>query len=298
MKKAEICVEQRAQILIEALPYIRQFYGKTFVVKYGGKAMEDEAVKRAVLQDIVLLRYVGIIPIVVHGGGPEISEMMRRLGLKPRFVRGMRVTDEETAQIAEMVLAGRIGKELVDQLNRMGALAISLSGKDASLLKVRKIAPEHTGGVDIGLVGEIVSVKTQVLNDLCEKGYIPVVSSIGADDEGRTLNLNADLVTGAIAAALQAEKVIFLTDVPGICRDKSDPSTLISSLTAQEARHLLETGLVDEGMVPKVEGCLRALDGGVPKAHIINGSVPHALLMEIFTDKGIGTMIIPDKGTI
>ncbi len=293
MRRNEITLEQRAQVLIEALPYIRQFYGKTFVIKYGGKAMEDPKAKQAVLQDIVLLRYVGIVPIVVHGGGPEITEMSRRLGLKARFVRGMRVTDQETAQIAEMVLTGRINKELVVQLNQMGAGAIGLSGKDASLLKVRKISPERTGGVDIGFVGEIVAVDTQVLTYLCEKGYIPVVSSIGADDQGQTLNLNADTVTGAIASALEAEKVIFLTDVPGICRDKSDVSTLISSVTAAEVRYLLQSGLVDEGMVPKLEGCLRALDGGVRKAHIINGSVPHALLMEVFTDKGIGTMIVP-----
>ncbi|GBC97727.1 Acetylglutamate kinase [bacterium HR17] len=287
-------LRERAAVLVEALPYIRQFYGKTFVVKYGGKAMVDDELKRSVVQDIVLLRYVGIVPIVVHGGGPEITELMQRLGKEPQFVRGLRVTDAETAEIAEMVLAGKVNKELVDLINRAGGLAVGLGGKDANLLKARKLAPERTGGVDLGFVGEVEAVNPSILHLLANEGYIPVVSSTSADDDGNTLNLNADHVAGKIAAALRCIKLIFLTDVDGIYRDPGDPTTLISTLTASEARELLRAGIIERGMVPKVEACLEALAGGVPHTHIINGAVPHALLMEIFTDKGIGTMIVAD----
>jgi acetylglutamate kinase len=287
-------LRQRTEMLIEALPYIRQFYGKTFVVKYGGKAMVDDELKRSVVQDIVLLRYVGIVPIVVHGGGPEITELMQRLGKEPKFVRGLRVTDAETAEIAEMVLAGKVNKELVDLINRAGGMAVGLGGKDANLLRARKLPPERTGGVDLGFVGEVEEVNPAILHLLAREGYIPVVSSISADEDGNTLNLNADHVAGKIAAALRCTKLIFLTDVDGIYRDPADPTTLLSTLTATQARELLRTGVVDRGMVPKVEGCLEALAAGVPQTHIINGAIPHALLMEVFTDKGIGTMIVPD----
>ncbi len=287
-------LKQRSETLIEALPYIRQFYGKTFVIKYGGNAMVDEELKQSVVQDIVLLRYVGIVPIVVHGGGPEITELMQRLGKEPKFVRGLRVTDAETAEIAEMVLAGKINKELVDLLNRSGGLAVGLNGKDANLLRATKIPPERTGGVDIGFVGEVDEVNPAILHLLSGAGYIPVVSSTSADEEGNTLNLNADHVAGKIAAALQCTKLIFLTDVNGIYRNPKDPSTLISVLKASEAKELLKSGVIDKGMIPKVEACLEALAAGVPQTHIINGSIPHALLMEVFTAKGIGTMIVPD----
>lgn len=287
-------LKRRAEILVEALPYIRQFYGKLFVIKYGGKAMIDEELKRSVVKNIVLLRYVGIVPIVVHGGGPEITELMQRLGKEPKFVRGLRVTDAETAEIAEMVLAGKINKELVDLINRSGGLAVGLNGKDANLLRVSKIPPERTGGVDLGFVGEVEEVNPSVLHLLSSAGYIPVVSSTSADEEGNTLNLNADHVAGKIAAALKSTKLIFLTDVDGIYRDPNDPSTLISVLKASEAKELLQKGVIERGMIPKVEACLEALANGVPQTHIINGSIPHALLMEVFTDKGIGTMIVAD----
>jgi len=250
--------------------------------------------KQSVVCDIVLLRYVGIVPVVVHGGGPEITELMRRLNKEPKFVRGLRVTDAETAEIAEMVLAGKVNKELVDLLNRAGGMAVGLNGKDANLLRATKIPPERTGGVDLGFVGEVEEVNPALLHLLTGAGYIPVVSSTSADEEGNTLNLNADHVAGKIAAALQCTKLIFLTDVEGIYRDPQDPSTLISVLRASEARQLLQESAIDKGMIPKVEACLEALAAGVPQTHIINGAVPHALLMEVFTDKGIGTMIVPD----
>ncbi len=287
-------LRQRSETLVEALPYIRQFYGKTFVIKYGGKAMVDDELKQSVVQDIVLLRYVGIVPIVVHGGGPEITELLQRLGKEPKFVRGLRVTDAETAEIAEMVLAGKVNKELVDLINRAGGLAVGLNGKDANLLRATKISPERTGGVDIGFVGEVEEVNPAILHLLSSAGYIPVVSSTSSDEDGNTLNLNADHVAGKIAAALQCTKIIFLTDVDGIYRDPNDPSTLISVLTASEAKALLASGVIDKGMIPKVEACLEALAAGVPQTHILNGAIPHALLMEVFTAKGIGTMIVPD----
>jgi acetylglutamate kinase len=287
-------LKKRAEVLIEALPYIRQFYGKVFVIKYGGKAMVDEELKRSVVQDIVLLRYVGIVPIVVHGGGPEITELMQRLGKEPKFVCGLRVTDAETAEIAEMVLAGKINKELVDLINRAGGMAVGLNGKDANLLKASKIPPERTGGVDLGFVGEVDEVNPSILHLLSSAGYIPVVSSTSADEDGNTLNLNADHVAGKIAAALQCTKLIFLTDVDGIYREPNDPSTLISVMKASEAKELLQSGIIEKGMIPKVEACLEALAAGVPHTHIINGSIPHALLMEVFTDRGIGTMIVAD----
>lgn len=287
-------LRERAEVLIEALPYIRQFYGKIFVIKYGGKAMVDEELKKSVVQDIVLLRYVGIVPIVVHGGGPEITELMQRLGKQPKFVRGLRVTDEETAGIAEMVLAGKVNKELVDLINRSGGIAVGLNGKDANLLRASKIPPERTGGIDLGFVGEVEEVNPSILHLLSSAGYIPVLSSTSADEEGNTLNLNADHVAGKVAAALQCTKLVFLTDVDGIYRDPIDPSTLISVLKASEVKELINAKVIDKGMIPKVEACMEALASGVPQTHIINGAIPHALLMEVFTDKGIGTMIVAD----
>lgn len=285
-------LQQRANVLIEALPYIREFHDQLMVVKYGGKAMVDDELKRMVVSDIALLRYVGITPIVVHGGGPEITKVMQRMGKEPKFIRGLRVTDAETAEIAEMVLAGKIQQELVQLLNGQGVSAVGLSGKDANLLTLCKVSPEQTEGVDIGFVGDIQTVNPRILNLLTANQCIPVVSCIGGDEEGNTLNLNADHLAGKLAAALGCAKLIMLTDVKGIYADASDETTLKSVLSVQESRELVEQGIVDRGMIPKVEACLWALEGGVEKTHIINGAHPHALLMEMFTDKGIGTMIL------
>ncbi|HID08125.1 MAG TPA: acetylglutamate kinase [Armatimonadetes bacterium] len=283
---------KRAQVLIEALPYIRRFSGQCMVIKYGGNAMVDERLKRQVIADVVLLHYVGITPILVHGGGPEISAVMKRMGKRPKFVRGLRITDAETAQIAEMVLVGRINKQLVQLINAQGGRAVGLSGKDGGLFCVRRLTPEETDGVDLGYVGEIEAVNPEVLHILIQHRYIPVITCIGGDKDGNTLNLNADHVAGKLAASLKALKLIVLTDVRGICRDPNDESTLIPTLTAREAEQLIADGIVDKGMIPKVRACLQALSGGVERTHIINGAIPHALLMEVFTDEGIGTMIV------
>ncbi|MFA4029877.1 MAG: hypothetical protein GDYSWBUE_001186 [Candidatus Fervidibacterota bacterium] len=285
-------LQKRAQVLIEALPYIRHFYGKHIVIKYGGKAMVDEKLKRQVIADIVLLHYVGIKPVLVHGGGPEINEVMRQMGKQPKFVGGLRVTDEETVRIVEMVLTGSVNKELVELFNQNGARAIGLSGKDGNLFTARRLTPDETEGVDLGFVGEVESINTDVLRVLIDNGYIPVIASIGSDKDGKTLNLNADHVAGKLAAAIHAAKLIVLTDVRGICRDQNDELTLISTLTDEDALRLIEEGVIGEGMIPKVQACIEALKGGVEKAHIISGAIPHALLMELFTDEGIGTMII------
>ncbi len=285
-------LQKRAQVLIEALPYIRHFYGKHIVIKYGGKAMVDEKLKKQVIADIVLLHYVGIKPVLVHGGGPEINEVMRQMGKQPKFVGGLRVTDEETVRIVEMVLTGSVNKELVELFNQNGARAIGLSGKDGNLFTARRLTPDETEGVDLGFVGEVESINTDVLRVLIDNGYIPVIASIGSDKDGKTLNLNADHVAGKLAAAIHAAKLIVLTDVRGICRDQNDELTLISTLTDEDALRLIEEGVIGEGMIPKVQACIEALKGGVEKAHIISGAIPHALLMELFTDEGIGTMII------
>jgi acetylglutamate kinase len=280
---------ERAQILVEALPYLRQYAGATLVIKYGGSAMTDPALRASVLRDVVLLRYVGMQPIVVHGGGPEISETMKRMGLTPQFVDGLRVTDEPTMEVAEMVLAGKTNSDLVGTINRQGGRAVGLSGKDADLLQARK---RSEGGVDLGLVGEIERVNADIIHSLVSGGFLPVIAPIGFDAEGRTYNLNADHAAGAIAAALDAEKLIILTDVAGVLEDQADPDSLISELRASRARALITSGRIEAGMVPKVEACLRAVEGGAGRAHIINGSLPHALIMEVFTDRGIGTMVV------
>jgi len=286
---------KQAQVLIEALPYIKRFYGKRIVIKYGGKAMVDHELKRQVIADIILLHYVGIKPVLVHGGGPEISEIMERMGKKPQFVHGMRVTDEETVKIAEMVLVGNINKELVELFNQHGSKAVGLSGKDGRLLLARKLTPDEMGGVDLGFVGEVTHVNTEILDVLIDKGYIPVIASIGSDENGRTLNLNADHVAGKLSVAVNAVKLIVLTDVCGICRDPEDERSIMPVLTDEEALMLINEGVITKGMIPKVRACIEALKGGVERAHIINGAIPHALLMEIFTDKGIGTMIVSSR---
>ncbi len=283
----------RAKTLIEALPYIRRYTGKTFVIKCGGEMMLHEELKRATMQDIALLRLVGVNPIVVHGGGPQVSQWMERLGKKPNFVAGLRVTDDETMEIAEMVLAGKINKEIVAALTRHGGPAVGLSGRDADLLRVRKLThngPE--GEVDLGRVGEVERVNVGILNAVVADGFIPVVCTVGTGPDGLSYNVNADHAAGEIAVAVGAIKLIVLTDVPGVMRDPKNEDSLISTLTPAQAEQLVAEGVVESGMVPKIQACLRAVRGGVERAHIIDGRLPHALLMEVFTDEGIGTMIL------
>ena len=279
--------DQKAEVLIQALPYLKQFAGRTIVVKYGGAAMLDETLRRAVMTDIVLMRYVGINPILVHGGGPEVSEAMRRMGKEPAFVGGLRVTDAETMEIVEMVLAGKTNKTIVSHLNGEGGRAVGLSGKDANLI----VAERETRRGDIGFVGRITKINPEIIHTLTVDGYIPVVSSVAIGADGTSYNVNADTAAGELAGALDAAKLILMTDVEGLYRDIKDPGSLISHLTADEAQTLIDTGVADKGMIPKLEACLAALDAGVERAHIIDGRRPHALLIEIFTDAGIGTMI-------
>ncbi len=281
-------LQRRADTLIEALPYIQQWAGKTIVVKYGGAAMTDPQMQDNVAQDLVLLRYVGINVVVVHGGGQRISEMMKRLGIEPKFAGGLRVTDAETMEIAQMVLVGNVNQQLVSLLNSAGGQAVGLSGKDANMIISRK--KESSEG-DLGFVGEIKEIRTEVIHALTEAGYIPVISSIGVGTEGQSYNINADTVAGQLSCELQAVKLITLSDVAGLLEDPDDPTTLISKLTVSEAKALITEGNVAEGMIPKLESCIQAVASGVDRAHLIDGRTPHALLMELFTDAGIGTMI-------
>ncbi len=280
----------RVRILSEALPYIQQLSGKTVVVKYGGAAMKDSDLKDKVIRDVVLMSCVGIRPVVVHGGGPEINTWLDKLGIEPQFKNGLRVTDAPTMDVVEMVLVGRVNKELVALINQAGGQAVGLCGKDANLIKARPADEEG-----IGFVGEVSSVDISLLESLAASGYIPVVSSVAADNNGQAYNINADTVAGEIAAALGAEKLILLTDTAGILRDYKDRSTLIPKLDIQEARKLIDAGIVSGGMIPKVNCCVRSLAQGVRGAHIIDGRLPHALLLEIFTDTGIGSMIVASE---
>ena len=276
-----------AEVLIQALPYIKQYAGKTIVVKYGGNAMVDDALKAAVMQDVILMRYVGINPILVHGGGPEISDAMHRLGKTPHFVGGLRVTDAETMEIVEMVLTGKTNKGIVSQLNQQGGQAVGVSGKDGNLI----VAERETTKGDIGFVGRVTQINPALIHTLTGAGYIPVISSVAIGAQGESYNVNADTVAGELAAALGASKLIMMTDVDGIYQDFSDKETLIGEMTAKDARQLITDGHVDKGMIPKVEACVTAVQGGVERAHIIDGRRPHALLIEIFTHEGVGTMI-------
>ncbi len=276
----------KADVLIEALKYIKQFYGKTIVIKYGGHAMIDEELKEKVILDIVLMKYVGMNPVIIHGGGPEITEVMDKMGKKSEFVKGLRVTDAEAMEIVEMVL-GKINKGLVALINEHGAKAVGLSGKDAGLISAEKCKLD----VDLGFVGDVSEIDPTIINVLDREGFIPVISSIGTCD-GDTYNINADLVAGEIAASLRAEKLIMLTDVRGIMRDQKDQSTLVSTIKASEIGKFSEEGIISGGMLPKVEACVVALRGGVKKTHIIDGRISHSILLEIFTDSGIGTQII------
>ncbi len=280
----------KAEILVEALPYIRAFSGKTIVIKYGGKAMVEEELKEQFAQDVVLMKYVGINPVVVHGGGPQISQMMKRWGKEPVFVEGVRVTDAETMKIVEMVLGGVINKEIVAMIHRQGGKAVGLTGKDGRLItaKPMKSGGDHKEG-GLGLVGEVESIDPQVLASLEEARFIPIIAPVAAGKDGKTYNINADWVAGAIAASLKAEKLLILTDVAGILNDQRK---LIPTLSKKELSKLIKRGVINEGMLPKVQACLTALEGGVSKTHIIDGRTRHALLLEIFTDQGIGTEIV------
>jgi len=282
---------QRAEILMEALPYIRAFQGKTLIIKYGGAAMEEAALKASFALDVILLRYVGINPVVVHGGGPQIDAMMKRLGKEPEFVGGMRVTDAETMEIVEMVLVGKINKEIVGLINRHGGHAVGLSGKDGHLILARRRSHQAADGeeVDIGLVGEVEAVNPQAIRILEQNGFIPVIAPVGVGPDGETYNINADLVAGEVAAALAAEKLIHLTDVQGI---KGEDGKFFSTLARKDAERLITAGVIEGGMLPKVQSSLRAVEGGAVKAHIIDGRIPHAILLEVFTKEGIGTEIV------
>jgi acetylglutamate kinase len=282
---------RRAEMLMEALPYIREFRGKTVVIKYGGSAMEQGELKRFFALDVILLHYVGINPVIVHGGGPQIGALMKRLGKEPKFVGGMRVTDDETVEIVEMVLVGKINKEIVGLINYHGGKAVGLSGKDGSLIRARRRLHRLASGeqVDIGLVGEVDAVDPAPIRLLEDHGFIPVIAPVGVGAAGETYNINADLVAGDVAAALGAEKLIHLTDVQGILGDNGQ---LITTLSRKEAERLMDESVIDGGMLPKVESSVRALRGGTAKAHIIDGRVPHAILLELFTHEGIGTEIV------
>jgi len=281
----------RAEVLLEALPYLQAFQGRTLVIKYGGAAMEKADLKEQFARDVLLLRLIGIRPVIVHGGGPQIGALMKRLGKEPHFVGGMRVTDPETMEIVEMMLGGKINKEIVGLINMHGAHAVGLSGKDGNLLRARRRLHRMPDGsaVDIGLVGEVETVNGDMIRLLVEAGFIPVIAPIGVGAEGETYNINADLVAGDVAAALRAEKLIHLTDVQGI---NGQDGKLISRLTRREAERLIESGVIDGGMLPKVESSLKAIQGGAAKAHIIDGRIAHAVLLEVFTHEGIGTEIV------
>jgi acetylglutamate kinase len=286
---------ERADILLETLPYIRRFYNKTIVIKYGGHAMVDNELKDKFAQDIVMMKYIGINPVVVHGGGPQIGELLKKFGKESKFIQGMRVTDEETMNIVEMVLAGTVNKEIVGLINRHGGHAVGLSGKDGNLISAEKYylneeKAKHTPPeiIDIGLVGKVKGINSSLIISLAQNNFIPIIAPTGIGDNGETYNINADIVAGEIAAALQAEKLLLLTDVPGVLgKDKK----LINTMTHKEALKLIDNGVAEGGMFPKIKCCLKALKGGVQKAHIIDGRLKHAVLLDVFTDKGIGTEI-------
>ena len=277
----------RVSVLSEALPYIQRFAGRRIVVKYGGAAMVHAELREAVFRDLALLTSVGVQPVVVHGGGPEINTWLKRLEIPAEFRDGLRVTDPDTMDVVEMVLVGRVNKQIVNGLNKLGARAVGLSGSDGMLVEARP-----WGDGSHGLVGDVARVNPDVLEPLLDKGYVPVISSVAATRDGTAHNINADTVAGELAAALEAEKLILLTDTPGILRDRDDPESLIHQLRLSEARQLIEDGIVAGGMTPKTECCIRALAQGVAAAHILDGRVPHALLLEVFTDAGIGTMVM------
>lgn len=281
-------VIEKAEVLIEALPYIRRFAGTIVVVKYGGSAMIDKEIKASVIQDIAMMKRIGMRPVVVHGGGPSITAMLKRLGKESTFVDGLRVTDQETASIAEMVLSGSISKELVQSLQSQGIQAVGINGKDGDTLIAQK---RLTDGKDIGFVGEVVKVNTTLLESLLDTDFIPVIAPIGTDYSANTYNINADYAASAIAGALKAQKLVFLTDVEGILEDKDDPSSILSRLTVKQAAQYIADGTIKGGMIPKAECCMDGIRMGVESVHILDGRIPHSLLLEIFTNEGIGTMM-------
>ncbi len=283
-------VMAKAEVLIEALPYIQRFNRKIIVVKYGGSAMVDENLKKQVIQDVTLLKLVGFKPIIVHGGGKEISKWVEKTGMKPEFVNGLRKTDEPTMEIAEMVL-NRVNKSLVQMVSELGVHAVGISGKDGGLLKVEK---KYSQGQDIGFVGDVKEVNPKIIYDLLDGDFLPIICPIGYDDNFDTYNINADDAACAIAKALKAEKLAFLTDIEGVYRDFEDKSSLISELTASEAKKLIEQGIAGGGMIPKLNNCIDAVENGVSRVHILDGRIAHCLLLEIFTNKGIGTAILDD----
>lgn len=283
---------EKAEVLIEALPYIQRFNRKIIVVKYGGSAMVDEQLKKSVIQDVVLLKLVGFKPIIVHGGGKEISRWVSKVGKEPKFINGLRVTDEETMEIAEMVL-GKVNKELVSLVESLGVKAVGISGKDGGLLTVEK---KYSNGEDIGYVGNITGVNPKILFDLLDKDFLPIVCPIGMDEGFLTYNINADDAACAIAKEMKAEKLAFLTDIEGVYKDPKDPESLISKLFVKDAKELIDNGNVGGGMIPKLQNCIDAIEEGVSRVHILDGRIKHCLLLEIFTNKGIGTAILRKEG--
>ncbi len=288
---------QKAEVLVEALPYMRAYTGKYFVVKYGGQAMVSPDLMDSVIVDLILLKFIGVKPILVHGGGKEVNAIMKRLGKEPQFINGLRVTDDETMEIVEMVLMGKVNQHIVSLFNRQGGKAVGLSGRDAELVQARRkegpLLEENSGysRVDLGRVGEIIQINPALVHTISDNGYIPVISSIGTGLSGESLNINADHIAGELAVSLKAEKLIILTDVEGIYKEEEDYREFISSISRRKIRELIAEGQIKGGMIPKVESCLMALDGGVRRTHIIDGRVPHSLILEIFTDAGIGTMV-------
>ena len=287
---------EKAKILTQALPFIKRYHGKTIVIKYGGSAMTDQKIKEQFIQDVVLMKFVGINPVVVHGGGPEINAMLEKIGKESKFVEGNRVTDLETVEIVEMILSGKVNKDLVSNINRHGGRAIGLSGKDDNMILVEKKFIEKDGEtIDIGYVGEIKEINTDIIDMLDINNYIPVISTIGVDKEGQTYNINADYVAGEIAGKIKADRLIFLTDVDGIMQDHTNKETLISDITRKEVEILIENGTISGGMLPKVETCLHALKKGVENVIILNGKIEHSILLELFTEEGAGTLIKENK---
>ena len=289
----------KAKVLVEALPYIRRFYDKTIVIKYGGSTMEEQGLKRSFALDVVLLKYIGLNPVIVHGGGPQIGDVLAKMGKKSQFIEGMRVTDGETMDVVEMVLVGKVNKELVTLINQQGGKAVGLSGKDGQLIIARKLklTKKSSQGdtpevIDIGMVGEVKAIHPGIIKALEKENFIPVIAPVGVGEEGETYNINADLVAGKVASALKAEKLILLTDVDGVMDEKR---RLIPTLDAKQAKHLMAQKIISSGMIPKVNCCLGALEEGVTKTHIIDGRVEHAILLEIFTDVGIGTQISKEQ---
>ncbi|EEQ48850.1 acetylglutamate kinase [Selenomonas flueggei ATCC 43531] len=289
--------KDKAEILVDALPYIQEFSGTTVVIKYGGNAMVSDVLKENVMRDVALMKYVGIRPVIVHGGGPEITGFLKKVGKESSFVAGLRVTDEETVEIAEMVLDGKINSEIVNLLNQRGVRAVGLSGKDAGLIRARKkmatvYENDTAHEVDIGFVGAVETIDVSVIEDLLDHGYVPVIAPIGVGMDGESYNINADYVAAEIAGALAAEKLLLLTDIEGIYKDFNDKSSFLSTIHLQEARDYIRDGIISGGMIPKVEACLTALERGAAKTHIIDGRLPHAIILEIFTSTGVGTQVV------